>query len=626
MKKGAEWRDTNFLTPEDYTSLINRYPLRSSLIMPLLHILKERRGYLTEEDLRKVSEITGESPALIKGVGTFYSFYNFIPQGGKVRYFIQICRNVACMVAGADRLIDHLIKRYELIPAEELKKTSGPEIFHYKDPSIFSLMITECLGACGIGPAMLVNGRLFGRLDIEKIEEIMDSIINGSFDDMKNGQSTLSQIDVFPMEPESLLLKTLDCIDIDSYREKGGYTALKKAFQLKPEEIIDLVKASGLRGRGGAGFPTGMKWAFARQDPKRPKYLIANADEGEPGTYKDRIILGRNPHQLVEGMIISAYAIGAEVGYIYLRYEYPEVIPVLEEAIRSARSEGYLGENILGTGFNFDIFIHRGAGAYICGEETALIESLEGKRGQPRIRPPFPVNSGLSGRPTVVNNVETIANIPVILNIGATSYQGIGSKDAPGPKLFSISGVRRPGVYEVPTGITLRELIQLAGGADDIKAVIPGGLSTPVLTAADLDCPLDFSGLASKKSMLGTGAVMVFSSSHCMVRIAMRAMSFYRDESCGKCTPCREGTGWLENILKRIEDGRAGEDDLELLEEICGNISGKTFCALGDAAACVVTGMLRHFKDEFKEHIRLGRCPIGEETTTVTSPPGEKYD
>ena len=586
---------------------VGYYPSKTSLVMPLLHYFKNKDGYISERAIVEISKLTGLSPVFIKGVSTFYSFYNLQPLG---KNLIQICRNSACMSMGADSLIEYLIKEYKFQP---LSPSIGHGIFSYSpEPTALSLIITECLGACGIGPAMLLNDRLYGRLNRERIDKIISFVLKADASGSEVTVDPMDEIPVFPMKPESLLFKTIDCLDMDSYMEKGGYSSFRKALKRQPEEIIEIIKRSGLRGRGGAGFPTGMKWAFARQDQKTPKYLVINADEGEPGTYKDRLLLKRNPHLIIEGMLIGAYAIGASQGYIYLRYEYPEAITVLEKAIKEARSAGLLGRDICGSGFNFDISIHRGAGAYICGEETALIESLEGKRGQPRIRPPFPVNKGLAERPTVINNVETIANIPVILNIGPEEYSKIGSKDAPGPKLFSISGVKRPGVYELPMGTSLREVLQAAGGvfSGNVKAIIPGGLSTPVLTPEALDCNLDFAGLQRYKSMLGTGGIMFFNDQTCMVRLAMRAMSFYRHESCGKCTPCREGTGWLENILKRIEEGRAVEEDIGLLDEVAGNISGKTFCALGDAAACVIRGVLLNFRYEFLEHVRLGRCPL----------------
>jgi NADH-quinone oxidoreductase subunit F len=420
---------------------------------------------------------------------------------------------------------------------------------------------------------------------------------------------------------EKVLLKNIDnpeSATIKAYEATGGYQSLKKALDLEPKEIIEEVKRSGLRGRGGAGFPTGMKWDFASRDPKFPKYLLCNADEGEPGTFKDRPILEKNPHLLIEGMIISAYALQAERGYIYLRGEYPHAREVLEKAIDEAYERGYLGENILDKGFRFDLSVHQGAGAYICGEETALIESIEGRRGQPRIKPPFPVNVGAWGMPTVVNNVETLANIPYIVEVGGEAYAKIGSTDCPGPKLYSISCcVERPGVYELPMGTTLREIIyEHAGGIKggrELKAVIPGGISTPVLTPDKLDTPMDFVSLPKIGSMLGSGAIMVFDDTVCLVRVCWRAMRFFEHESCGKCTPCREGTGWMRNILERIENGFGREGDIELLQDVALSISGKTFCPLGDGAANVVLSFIRNFAEEFEYHIKNKKCSAGEE-------------
>jgi len=414
----------------------------------------------------------------------------------------------------------------------------------------------------------------------------------------------------------TFLLKNIEkpgSADLKEYRKAGGYENLKKALAVKPEDIIGEVKKAGLRGRGGAGFPTGMKWDFASKDPKFPKYLVCNADEGEPGTFKDRPILEKNPHLLIEGMVISAYALKSEQGYIYLRAEYPAAKEILEKAIGEAREANLLGENILGSGFSFDLVVHRGAGAYICGEETALIESLEGKRGQPRLKPPFPVNSGAWGMPTVVNNVETLSNLPLIIEIGADEYAKIGSPECPGPKLYSVSGfVEKPGVYELPMGITLREIIYdhcggIKGGGK-LKAVIPGGISTPVLPPDMIDCKMDFVNLPKSGSMLGSGAVMVFDESVCLIRVCKRAMKFFEHESCGKCTPCREGTGWMRNILERIEGGQGRSGDVELLQEVASSIAGKTFCPLGDGAASVVINFIKHFGAEFEHHISKKTC------------------
>lgn len=410
---------------------------------------------------------------------------------------------------------------------------------------------------------------------------------------------------------EKFLLKNIENpnpADIAEYIKTGGYKALSKALELKPFDIIDEVKRSGLRGRGGAGFPTGMKWAFAAADSKKPKFILCNADEGEPGTFKDRPILEKNPHLLIEGMIISGYALQAEYGYIYLRGEYPEAKDILEDAIKQAHDKGYLGDDVLGKGIRFYLHVHQGAGAYICGEETALIESLEGRRGQPRIKPPFPVNEGFLSKPTVVNNVETLANIPYIMEIGAEAYSKIGSPDCPGHKLYSVSGhVKMPGVYELPMGTTLREIIYThCGGIRDgkkLKAVIPGGISTPILPPEKIDCPMDFVSMPKHGSMLGSGAVIVFDETVDLVKVCLRAMKFFEHESCGKCTPCREGVGWLRAIIERIYNGSGTEKDIDLLVEVSKNITGKTFCPLGDGAAGVVQGFIKDFRHEFEQHI-----------------------
>lgn len=410
---------------------------------------------------------------------------------------------------------------------------------------------------------------------------------------------------------EKFLLKNIEnpnSADIAEYIKTGGYKALSNALELKPSDIIDEVKRSGLRGRGGAGFPTGMKWAFAAADSKKPKFILCNADEGEPGTFKDRPILEKNPHLLIEGMIISGYALQAEYGYIYLRGEYPEAKDILEDAIKQAHDKGYLGDDVLGKGIRFYLHVHQGAGAYICGEETALIESLEGKRGQPRIKPPFPVNEGFLSKPTVVNNVETLANIPYIMEIGAEAYSKIGSPDCPGSKLYSVSGhVKMPGVYELPMGTTLREIIYThCGGIRDgkkLKAVIPGGISTPILPPEKIDCPMDFVSMPKHGSMLGSGAVIVFDETVDLVKVCLRAMKFFEHESCGKCTPCREGVGWLRAIIERIYNGSGTEKDIDLLVEVSKNITGKTFCPLGDGAAGVVQGFIKDFRHEFEQHI-----------------------
>ena len=404
---------------------------------------------------------------------------------------------------------------------------------------------------------------------------------------------------------------------LETYQSEGGYEALKKILRDKiPQgEIIEAVKQSGLRGRGGAGFPTGLKWSFINRTAPGDKYVVVNSDEGEPGTFKDRDILRYNPHSLVEGMIICGYAIGAETGYNYIRGEFWEPYERFEAALAEAREAGLLGENILGSGFSFEIHTHLGAGAYICGEETALLESLEGKKGQPRFKPPFPAMFGLYGRPTVINNTETLASVPDIIRQGADWFREIGVPNSGGPKLFSVSGnVARPGNYEVPLGTPFSELLEMAGGMRDgrpCKAVIPGGSSAPVLPGEMMmDLTMDYDSIAQAGSMLGSGAVIVMDDTNCMVKVLDRISYFYYEESCGQCTPCREGTGWMHRVVHRIETGKGRNEDLDLLDDVATKIMGRTICALGDAAAMPVAGFIKHFRDEFQYHIDHQKCMV----------------
>ncbi len=402
---------------------------------------------------------------------------------------------------------------------------------------------------------------------------------------------------------------------IDTYERLDGYVGLRAALAQDPDSIIQLVKDSGLRGRGGAGFPTGMKWGFIPQGDGKEHYVVVNADEGEPGTCKDTPLMMTDPHSLIEGIVIAAYAIRCSHAFIYLRGELVHAGRRLEQAISEAYAKGYLGKDVLGSGFACELTLHRGAGAYICGEETALLDSLEGYRGQPRLRPPFPATHGLYGCPTVVNNVETIASVPFIVRHGSQWWRSMGTEKSPGPKIFSVSGhVTRPGQYEVPLGTTARELIMdIAGGVragGALKAWTPGGSSTPMLTAAHLDTPLDFEGVMAAGSLLGTAAVMVLDETTCIVRTALRLTEFYAHESCGKCTPCREGTYWMVQILQRLESGQGTEADIATLLDTCDNIFGRSFCALGDGATSPIVSSIQYFRDEYVAHYTLGRCPL----------------
>ena len=407
-----------------------------------------------------------------------------------------------------------------------------------------------------------------------------------------------------------------DAYTLDAYlKNQRGYEGLRKALTLKPNDIIEQVKASGLRGRGGAGFPTGLKWQFVLKDTPKPKYICCNADESEPGTFKDHVLMERNPHLLIEGCAISCYAIGAKVAYIYIRGEFYHVQEILEAEIDKAYKAGYLGKNILGSGFDCDIYMHRGAGAYEAGEETALIESLEGKRAQPRIKPPFPAAAGLYQCPTAVNNVETLCNVPLIVLNGPEWFAGIGPEKNGGPKLFCISGhVKRPGVYEASMHTTLRELIyDHAGGMlgdRPLKAIIPGGSSVPLMLPDQLDTPASFDAIQKAGSLLGSAGLIVLDDTVCMVWLAMNLLHFYRHESCGKCTPCREGCDWLFKLLARVEGGEGQPKDLDLLFGVSNNIIGKTLCAFGDAAATPVLSTMKLFRAEYEAHVREGRCTL----------------
>ena len=404
---------------------------------------------------------------------------------------------------------------------------------------------------------------------------------------------------------------------LQDYVARGGYSALKKiiAEKISQDAIIAELKTSVLRGRGGAGFPTGLKWSFMPRSFPGDKYLACNSDEGEPGTFKDRDILRYNPHSVIEGMVIAAYAMGAARGYNYIHGEIFEVYSRFEEALAEARAAGLLGQNILGSDFSFELFAHHGYGAYICGEETALLESIEGKKGQPRFKPPFPASYGLYGKPTTINNTETFASVPFIINMGGEAFLNLGKPNNGGMKLFSISGhVNRPGNYEIPLGTPFAELLEMAGGmrgGRKLKGVIPGGSSSPVVPGSTMmDCTMDYDSISKAGSMLGSGAVIVMDESTCMVKALERLSYFYFEESCGQCTPCREGTGWLYRVVHRIENGLGRPDDLDLLNSVTANIMGRTICALGDAASMPVQSFVKHFGDEFAFHIEHKKCLV----------------
>jgi len=419
-----------------------------------------------------------------------------------------------------------------------------------------------------------------------------------------------------------------DSFTIDGYKRSGGYTAVTKALAMKPDEVIQLVKDSGLRGRGGAGFPTGSKWGFIPQGDNKDHYFVVNADESEPGTCKDTPLMMANPHVLIEGVIIGSYAIRANYAFIYIRGEVTHVVRRVQQAIEDAYKAGLLGKNILGKGFDLELVLHVGAGAYICGEETALLDSLEGFRGQPRLRPPFPAIAGLYAKPTVVNNVESVSSVPAIVNQGVAWFTSMGTEKSKGFTLYSLSGhVNNPGQFEAPLGITLRQLLEISGGVrkgHKLKFWTPGGSSTPIFTDAHLDVPLDYEGVAAAGSMLGTKALQIFDETTCIVRAVLRWTEFYKHESCGKCTPCREGTWWLVQVLKDLEAGKGSEADLDKLLDLCDNIMGRSFCALADGAASPIISSLKYFRQEYLDHLSAGACPFDPMAATLFESAGVK--
>ncbi|MBT9516578.1 MULTISPECIES: NADH-quinone oxidoreductase subunit NuoF [Methyloversatilis] len=423
-----------------------------------------------------------------------------------------------------------------------------------------------------------------------------------------------------PENPQAILLAGLDGDNtwgIEHYIKRGGYSALRKILEsgMTADQIIAEVKKSDLRGRGGAGFPTGLKWSFMPRQFPMDKYVVCNSDEGEPGTFKDRDLLRYNPHLVIEGMAIAGFVMGCTRGYNYIHGEVFSLYQRFEEALAEARAAGFIGKNILGKGFDFDLFAHHGWGAYICGEETALLESIEGKKGQPRFKPPFPASHGLYGKPTTINNTETFAAIPWIINNGGEAFQALGKPNNGGTKIFSVSGhVNRPGVYEIPLGTPFAALLEMCGGmrgGRKLKAVIPGGSSAPVLPAdIMMDCTMDYDSISKAGSMLGSGAVIVMDETTCMVKSLERLSYFYHEESCGQCTPCREGTGWLYRMVHRIEHGQGRPDDLDTLDNVASNIAGRTICALGDAAAFPVKSFIKHFRSEFEYHVEHKHCLV----------------
>jgi NADH-quinone oxidoreductase subunit F len=579
--------------------LQNRYPVKRSALIPMMMYAQDEYGCVSDEMIAEIGRRLDLNNVQIEETLAYYSMLHRKPMG---KHHVQICTNVACMLKGGYALLERAKKRLEIGHKE------------VTNDGVFSLEEVECIGACTGAPAMQVNYDFYENLTpirFDRIIEDLDAgrrpepekVISGALHERHPAET--------PLISKRWGIKNSHKIDV--YLNHGGYQALEKALrEMTPEAIIDEVKKSNLRGRGGAGFPTGMKWFFVPKDSPKARYVICNADESEPGTCKDRPLMEMDPHQLIEGMIIAGRAIGSHQGFIYIRGEYRYVLDIVDAAIVEAYSRGYLGKNILGSGFDFDLLIHTGAGAYECGEESALMESLEGKRGYPRIKPPFPAVVGLYGCPTIINNVETLSAVPSIILEGGDAYANRGTPKNGGTRMLCIAGhVNRPGIYEVPLGMNMKKFIyEVAGGIPGnkkIKAVIPGGSSCPLLAGDEIDIAMDYDAVAKAGSMLGSGGMVVMDENTCMVDMARRIMHFYAHESCGWCIPCREGTTWLRKILERFHAGLGRPEDIDIIADLAKNMLGRTFCPLGDAAAMPTISIMKKWRNEFEEHLK-GRC------------------
>jgi NADH-quinone oxidoreductase subunit F len=582
-----------------FDKLQNSYPVKRSALIPMMMYAQDEFGYINDELIAEIAQRLDLRTVQVEETLEYYSMLRRKPAG---KHHVQVCTNVACMLRGGYELLDHAKKRLEIGNKQTTKDGA------------FSLEEVECMGACTGAPAVQINYDFYENLTPLKFDRIIEEIDKGKHPQPVGVISgALHERNKLETPLISKRWGIQDSHKIDVFLQHGGYQALDKALkQMSPETIIDEVKKSNLRGRGGAGFPTGMKWSFVPKDTPKPKYVICNADESEPGTCKDRPLMEMDPHQLIEGMIIAGRAINAHNGFIYIRGEYRYVLDIVEVAIEEAYSRGYLGKNILGSGFDFDLVIHTGAGAYECGEESALMESLEGKRGYPRIKPPFPAIVGLYGCPTIINNVETLSAVPSIILEGGEAYANRGTPKNGGTRLLCVSGhINKPGIYEIPLGMNMKKFIDdVAGGISGgrkLKSVSPGGSSCPVLTAAEVDIAMDYDTVAKAGSMLGSGGMVVIDDETCMVDMARRIMQFYAHESCGWCIPCREGTTWLRKMLERFHAGLGRTEDIDMVGDLAKNMLGRTFCPLGDAAAMPTISIVTKFRNEFEDHLH-GRC------------------
>jgi NADH-quinone oxidoreductase subunit F len=576
--------------------IIGRYDQPRAAMLPLLWLVQENLGYVSSEAEYWVGDLLEIAVSHVREVVSFYTMFRTKPAG---RRQLSVCTSLPCLLKGSDAILAGIKDRLNVGPGET---TPDGEL---------TVEEVECLCACEIAPMAQLDEQFIGPLDAS--DGTLDAVLREAFAAAPS-QTTEFEPYVSTDGPVlSMRFKDPEGTWLDAYAAEEGYAAARKALSMTPAQITDEVSRANLRGLGGAGFPTGKKWSFIPKGSTKPKYLVVNADEGEPGTFKDRYLLERDPHALLEGMIIAAYAIGSHKSYVYIRGEYFRPADRFTRAVEEAYAKGWLGKNIQGSGFDLDVVVHRGAGAYICGEETALLTSLEGGKGFPKLKPPFPAISGLFQCPTIVNNVETLACVPYILREGAERFASLGTPKQGGTRLFSVSGhVNRPGLFEAPVGVTLRELIEVHAqgvrGGRKLKAVIPGGISAKVLTADEIDVHMDFDSLMAAGTMAGSAGVIVMDDTTCMLEALKSAAKFFAHESCGQCSPCREGTGWVYRIVRRIANGKGRLQDLDDLLGIARDMEGKTICVFADAAAWPVQSYITKFRAEFEDHIRTGKC------------------
>ena len=574
-----------------------KYPDRHSAAIPALHAAQQLHGWCSPEAIHQVAAVMQVTPAYVTSVATFYDMLETEPEP-KGHHDVYVCTNISCSLRGADELYEAMIAA----------AAEHPEVH---------VRAFECLGACDIAPMASVDGKYVGPLEDEDAGQIVQDLLGAR--PVLEAKQLRNRPSMQPPGTKTLLFDGIDEPGLNTlpvYERRGGYESLRKALEMTPDEVLANISDSQIRGRGGAGFRMGQKASFLPRGDQ-DKYLVCNADESEPGTFKDRELMQKSPHMLIEGIVIASWAAGIDRAFIYIRGEYAEQADILEAAIAEALQAGYTGERILGSPHSLSLVLHRGAGAYICGEETGLLDSLEGKRGNPRLKPPFPAIEGLYDGPTLINNVETLSTVPAIIKMGGKEYAKIGTETSTGTKLVSVSGdVQRPGNYEVPLGIPSRDLIyDLAGGpaeGREVKFWFPGGSSSPVLTKDDLDVPYDFDSMAKAGSMLGSGAIIVVDDSHTVLEVALKLAKFYAHESCGKCVPCREGTNWTVKMLQRIQSGEATPMDLDIMAGVQTQIIGNCLCVLGDAMAMPIGSMIAKFRPHFEAYMedRRGLEPV----------------